>query len=119
MALLFGKFEVPEGIPLLVYVLITLLVVAGIVAIWYKWRKMLWAFIIASGLALVIGIIIPLFSNWIFMSNDAIAILNLENWETQALVAFDLLQGGLLTLITRFFVNIGFDAARLEIGKQN
>lgn len=116
MTKLFGVWEVQGSIAILVYIILVLFAIGFIVTLWYKFRKTLWAFVISGALALLISAFLPLILNEIVF-----AFSNLS-WDTispTAVIILDSLAGGSLALVSRRILAVGFDASRVEFGKQN
>ena len=116
MTKLFGAWEVQPWIAILVYAILVILCLVAIGAVWYKYRKSLWAFFCSAALALLISAFLPL------ILSEIVFALTTLGWETVSPIGTTILmslQGGTFALITRRILVVMFDISRLEIGKQN
>ena len=116
MTKLFGAWEVQPWIAILVYAILVILALAGIGALWYKYRKSFWAFLCSGALALLISAFLPLILNEIVFAFTTLGWDAVSPTGTAILMS---LQGGTFALIARRILVIMFDISRLEIGKQN
>lgn len=102
---------------IVVFVIVGLLAIAGIVSLWYKFRKQMWAFGISTVLAVVIAIVFPLIVNELIVTQLIQNPVFIENPLFRVfMTAFE---SSMIAVILKTVINFGFDVSRWEIGKQN
>lgn len=116
MGLLFGFFEVGDGVAPLVYAILVVCAFAGIFALWYKFRKKLWGFAISSVLAILIAALVPILTHELLFVLREMDFSQVNEW---LLIFFYGLQGSTIGIGLKSIVNLGFKAARAELGQQN
>jgi len=106
-----------EGATTLLTFILILLALGGILALWYKFRKVMWAFAISTIIAVLVAALIPLLTS--FLLETVVPDLDISGWDTWVQVFWYGIQSSLFAIGLKFAVNKGFDVSRMEIGKQN
>lgn len=113
-----GFWEMQEGTATFMTFILVILAIGCIFVLWYKFRKVMWAFAISTVIAVIISALVPLITS--FLLESIVPDLNISNWDTWIQIFWYGIQSSLFGIGLKFLINIGFDVARWEpFGKQS